>query len=361
MKIAILGTRGFPSFYGGFETAVRELAPFFANSGHQVSVYSRRKSCESNPHIPNLRVIYTPYFEKKSLETITHVISSFLHIMFSKPDVILGFNVTCALIGPFAKVLKIPLVINVDGLEWRRQKWGKIAKFTYFFLAYLASKNSTRLVADSKQIQSYWHDTFGVPSIFIAYGGKFCDLAKLRDNNFVCDLLYVARFVPENSFDLFLNLVKMLPKETRITMIGSFSNAKESQINDFKEFLKEFQNVTHLGHISNDQELFKYWNNARLYFHGHTVGGTNPALVQAMHCGARILARNTVYNREVLGDTGFYFENNISLLQQNVVDLLHNDANTAIMRTNTKNRAECFYSWNNISIQYLKLVRETYK
>jgi glycosyltransferase involved in cell wall biosynthesis len=359
MRIAILGTRGFPSFYGGFETAVRELAPYFAKSGHQTFVYSRRAACKDNPQIRNLRVIYSPYLDKKSLGTITHIISSFVHIIFSKPDIILGFNVTCAIIGPIAKILKIPLVINVDGLEWRRQKWGKIAKFAYFFFAYLASKYSTCLVSDSKHIQEYWYRTFDVPSNFIAYGGQVCELDSLIDEKYVSDLLYVARFVPENSFELFLNLVKLLPAETKVFMVGSYSNATEKQLEEFSSFLLTNTNVTYLGHISNDQELFKYWNNAQVYFHGHTVGGTNPALVQAMHCGARILARETIYNREVLGDAGYYFDPDLPSLYQKLQYLLLSKETSRDIRDMARIRAKDLYSWEEISYEYLSLLQSS--
>lgn len=359
IRIAILGTRGFPSFYGGFETAVRELAPYFAKSGHQTFVYSRRASCKDNPQIENLRVIYSPYLNRKSLGTITHVISSFVHIVFNKPDIILGFNVTCAIIAPISKILKIPLVINVDGLEWRREKWGKIAKFAYFFFAFLAAKNSTHLVSDSKHIQKYWNRTFDVSSEFIAYGGQVCELDPLTDEKYKSDLLYVARFVPENSFELFLSLVKLLPQETKVVMVGSYSNATKKELQEFSEFLLANSNVTYLGHISNDKELFKYWNNAQVYFHGHTVGGTNPALVQAMHCGARILARETVYNREVLGEAGHYFDNNLSLLYEKLQFLLLADETSNHTRASAKIRATDLYSWDKISTEYLILLQKS--
>ena len=359
MRIAIIGTRGFPSFYGGFETAVRELAPYFTKFGHQTFVYSRRKACEVDPKIHNLRVVYVPYLDKKSLGTFTHIISSFIHTLFFKPDIILGFNVTCAIIGPIAKILKIPLVINVDGLEWRRQKWGKIAKFSYFFFAYLASRYSTQLITDSKRIQEYWGQTFVVPSQFIAYGGQVCEFEELQDQKYQSDLLFVARFVPENSFFEFQNLVQLLPKETKIFMIGSFANASEKELKNFSEFLYSNPNVNHLGHISNDIELFKYWHNANIYFHGHSVGGTNPALVQAMHCGARILARETIYNREVLGEAGYYFDNNLESLHEKFKQVLFNQKSSKNIRLEAKKRAEEIYSWNSICSEYLELLMKT--
>jgi len=361
MRIAILGTRGFPSFYGGFETAVRELAPFFAKSGHQTFVYSRKASCRDNPHIENIEVIYSPSLNGTSLGTITHIMSSFVHIFFCKPDVILGFNVTCAVVGPITRMLGVPLVINVDGLEWRRQKWGRTAKFVYFFLAVLAAKVSTRVISDSENIQEYWQKTFNRNSDFIPYGGQECEMAALEDKDYFSDLLYVARFVPENSFDLFLDLVKILPKHFKVIMVGSFSNSTKKQLMDFSEFLSTYTNVVYLGHISNDEELFKYWKNTRVYFHGHTVGGTNPALVQAMHCGANILARNTVYNREVMDNAGHYFNDNLTSLAQIFYNMHGNDSTLKTKGEQARKRAIRLYSWDRISNEYLRLIEETIK
>jgi glycosyltransferase involved in cell wall biosynthesis len=117
--------------------------------------------------------------------------------------------------------------------------------------------------------------------------------------------------------------------------------------------------VTYLGHISNDQELFKYWNNAQVYFHGHTVGGTNPALVQAMHCGARILARETIYNREVLGDAGYYFDPDLPSLYQKLQYLLLSKETSRDIRDMARIRAKDLYSWEEISYEYLSLLQSS--
>ena len=304
-SVVIIGTRGYPSYYGGFETAVRKLAPYLAEQGWDVTVYGRHGSTSpTDPDVdPRVHSRVTRGVERKSLSTLSYGLTACLDAAKRKPDVALVMNVANGFWLPILKARGIPTLINVDGIEWDRAKWGRLAKWMFRTGAKLTARFGSQLVYDSQIIAQRWKQDFGTDGVFIPYGGVVPpDLPVEPGLTHRGYVLVVARFVPENTIPEFLSAAKSIADKYDVVIVGSegYGGALDAQA---AELAASNKRIIWLGHMSDDARLFALWQHAGVYFHGHSVGGTNPALVQAMACGAPTVARDTTYNREVLGSS----------------------------------------------------------
>jgi glycosyltransferase involved in cell wall biosynthesis len=288
-SVAIIGTRGYPSYYGGFETAVRKLAPYLVENQWDVTVYGRSVETSDDPDRDlRVKVVTTPGIENKSLSTLSYGLTACLHAARTKPDVALVMNVANGFWLPLLAMRGIPAVVNVDGIEWERAKWGRLAKLIFRLGARFTAKFGTVLVADSKEIARRWQAEFDRSSLFIPYGGD----AGVQDvgtdsfsrRNYI---LAVARFVPENTIPEFLQAANALSADYEVVIVGSsgYGGPLEDEV---KQLVSANPNVHWLGHVADDQRLLALWKNCGAYFHGHSVGGTNPALVQARQMALRL-------------------------------------------------------------------------
>ncbi|WPU08583.1 glycosyltransferase [Pseudarthrobacter oxydans] len=359
-KLAIIGTRGYPSFYGGFETAVRKLAPYLVDTGWDVTVYGRDGAVQTED--PNrdsrVRTKTTPGLETKSLSTLTYGLTAVIDAVRDKPDAALIMNVANGFWIPLLKIRGIPTVVNVDGIEWERAKWGRLAKTVFKLGAWFTAKFATALVADSKEIQRRWKAEFGRDSHFIPYGGEMTgELPVPEGQKHRGYILIVARFVPENTVGEFFDAVETLAHEYPVVIVGSTGYGGE--LDARATYLAEHNNsVTWMGHVSDDQKLHALWQHAGAYFHGHSVGGTNPALVQAMACGAPIVARDTVYNREVLADTASFVVADPEGIANALRQVMERSAGGSFDPSGLKNRAQEFYSWRGVCKDYDAALQE---
>lgn len=358
-KVAIIGTRGYPSFYGGFETAVRKLAPYLVDTGWAVTVYGRHGATKSDDPSKDTRVKtkMTRGFETKSLSTLTYGLTAVLDTIRTKPDVALVMNVANGFWIPLLKLRGITTVVNVDGIEWERAKWGKLAKTVFRLGALFTARFADALVADSKEIQRRWKDEFGRESHFIPYGGEFPEVLPVPDNQRSGGyILIVARFVPENTVGEFFDAVDLLVDEHPVVIVGSTGYGGELD-SRAKKLADENPNVSWLGHVSDDRKLYALWQHSGAYFHGHSVGGTNPALVQAMACGAPIVARDTVYNREVLANTAEFVPANPASIANALKHAMERSAAGAFDSSVVISRGREFYSWEGVCQDYDKALR----
>ena len=354
-SIAIIGTRGYPNYYGGFETAVRFLAPALADDGWTVTVYGRKGGSDltRGDGDPRVRVVETWGLETKALSTLTFGLSAALHAFFAKPDVAIVMNVANGFWLPILRSRGIPTLLNVDGLEWTREKWGRAAKAVFKAGASLSAQWATRLVADSRHIASYWLKNFRRDSAFIPYGGVE-RLALplppgLEHRRYV---LLVARLVEENTISPFLEAAEALAHDHDVVIVGSSGYASELE-GRVADLASRSSRVTWLGHVADDDRLHALWQHCGAYFHGHSVGGTNPALVQAMFLGAPIVARDTVYNREVLGDSrlGFVRPDTESIVVA-IRETLSDSQKQEEESVRARNRARSDYSWSGVTSAY---------
>lgn len=349
-SVAVIGTRGYPSYYGGFETAVRKLAPYLADSGWDVTVYGRRGY--DNDSDPRITTRVTKGLETQNLSTLSYGLTSSVDAAMRRPDVALVMNVANGYFLPLLKARGIPTLVNVDGLEWERAKWSPLAKRVFRTGAVCTARWANDLVFDARAIEDYWQQNFGVDGNFIPYGGEVPPpLAVPEGLTHRGYVLVVARFVPENSVAEFFDAVPTIAANHPVVIVGSSGYGGEWD-DAARRLAADNPSVAWLGQVSNDELLLALWQHAGVYFHGHSVGGTNPALVQAMAAGAPVLARDTVYNREVLGPGGKFVAADPDAISAGVLQMMDSkDERVDACRANLQ-RAEEQYSWTQVCKEY---------
>lgn len=309
--IALIGTRGVPANYGGFETCVHEVGRRLAERGHEVTVYCRSGYYEDrSPEYLGMRRVFLPNVKKKSLDTMSHTFLSAWHAAFQKFDVCLVFN---AANSPFLLPLRVfgnRIAVNTDGLEWKRSKWGLGGRTYYKLAERISCMMANRLVSDSPGMRRYYAQTYGMASTEIAYGAYLHECAStdrlkelgLEPGEF---FLQITRFEPENHPLLTARAFKQVKTEKKLVLVGGnpykgdYTLAIEGEASD---------SVILPGFIY-DQELLKQlWCSCHAYIHGNSVGGTNPALLQTMASGCFTIAVDIDFNRDLLGDGGIYFQ-----------------------------------------------------
>jgi glycosyltransferase involved in cell wall biosynthesis len=354
-SVAIIGTRGYPSFYGGFETAVRHIAPYLADAGWDVTVYGREGSTrpDAQGRDDRVRSLKTRGLETKSLSTLSYGFTASAHAFRKKPDVALVMNVANGFYLPALRARGIPTLVNVDGIEWDRDKWGRLAKFMFRAGAKTTAQFADSLVFDSLEIGRRWEADFGRTGVFIPYGGQEAPELPIEPGLISRGyILVVARFVPENTISEFLDAAADLAKNWPVVIVGS--SGYEGELDRQADTLQNSNsNVRWLGHVSDDQRLHSLWQHCGVYFHGHSVGGTNPALVQAMALGAPTVARDTPYNREVLGTGGTFTGPKPAEIVESISSLMRNRASQEVAIASGLERARTQYTWGLVCSRYL--------
>jgi glycosyltransferase involved in cell wall biosynthesis len=356
----VIGTRGYPSYYGGYETAVRKLAPYLVSKGWDVTVYGRRGAMRTDDAEVDPRVLarITAGLETQKLSTLSHGLTAAIDAAVRRPDVALVCNVANGFFLPLLKSRGIPTLVNVDGIEWERAKWSPLARRVFHNGAQFSAKWATELVFDARAIEDYWREKFSARGIFIPYGGDVPDALSVPEGlvhrGYV---LMIARFVPENSVGEFFQAVAAIATRHPVVIVGS--SGYGGDLDDrARDLASANPSVSWLGHVSNHSLLLALWQHAGVYFHGHSVGGTNPSLVQAMAAGSPTLARDTVYNREVLGPEGRFVDANPDTIADVVLTMMDNRAELdELARANLK-RAEQHYSWTQVCSDYERALRQ---
>ncbi len=319
MKIAILGTRGIPNNYGGFEQFAEYLSMGLVTKGHFVTVYSSQNHPfqKSEWNGVNIYHIFDP---EELLGTAGQFIYDFFCIMDSKKrnfDVILQLGYTSNSIWGWLLPKKSVIVTNMDGLEWKRSKYSKTVRKFLEQAEGWAVNSSDYLISDSLGVKNYLKEKYRVDSEFIAYGatvfnhaefesigGQFPDLIPYK-----YDML-IARMEPENNIETILKAKINSKSKSPLLLIGNTDNK-------FGGFLKQTfssdERIQFLGSIYDIQLLNNLRHYSNLYLHGHSVGGTNPSLLEAMASGALICAHNNVFNETILGTDALYFKNHEEL------------------------------------------------
>ncbi len=359
-SVAVVGTRGYPSYYGGFETAVRKLAPYLVSAGWDVTVYGRRGASQLHDRGLDTRVIsrVTPGIETKKLSTLSYGLTSCLDASLRRPDVALVMNVANGYFLPLLRGRRIPTLVNVDGVEWDRAKWSPTAKKVFRVGAQFTARYADDLIFDSRAIESYWQDSFGASGHFIPYGGDVPPSLSVPDGlTHRGYVLLVARFVPENSVPEFFDAIPAIASLYPVVIVGS-SGYHDLWDQKAHQLTTEYPSVSWLGHVRDDSLLLALWQHAGVYFHGHSVGGTNPALVQAMAAGSPVLARDTVYNREVLGPNGSVVDPDPVSISSRIIAMMSNPTELDRIADESQSRAALHYSWQQVCADYEIALRD---
>ncbi|MFY0407478.1 DUF1972 domain-containing protein [Solicola sp. PLA-1-18] len=312
MRIAMIGTRGVPARYGGFETAIEEVGRRLAARGHEVTVYCRPVDGEERPAVHlGMHLVHLPAMRKRSLETLSHTGLSVLHLLRHRTDVALVFNAANSPFLPLVRAARVPVATHVDGLEWKRGKWGPTGQRYYRTAESLAVRWSDALVADAQGIADYYTDEFGVPTELIAYGAP---RTPARADHRLAELdlepggyhLVVARFEPENHVREIVEGYVRSEATRPLMLVGSAPYADE-HIASIHAAAGDDPRVRFLGGLWDQELLDDLYAHALTYLHGHSVGGTNPSLLRAIGAGTATTAFDVSFNREVLGESGRFF------------------------------------------------------
>lgn len=310
MRIAMLGTRGVPARYGGFETAVEEVGRRLVAQGHAVVVYCRAAAGDGDrpDSYLGMELVHLPALRRRTLETLSHTALSVMHLLAHRPDAAIVFNAANAPLLPVLRVAGIPVATHVDGLEWKRAKWGRTGRRYYRAAEAMAVRWSDELIADAQGIADYFECEFRAPSTLLRYGAPLVEpgsdrLAELGLTSEGYHLV-VARFEPENHVDVIVDGYTRSGAGKPLVVVGSapYSDEYTARVHAVAD-----QRVRFLGGVWDQQLLDQLYANCFTYLHGHSVGGTNPSLLRAIGGGAAVLAFDVDFNREVAAESGRYF------------------------------------------------------
>ena len=359
LTIALLGSRGFPHTYSGYEVFIAEVAPRLVRRGHEVIVYCRKGLFEKRPKISQgVRLIYLPSIETKVLSTPTHTLLSMCDVLFRGVDVIFVVNLVNAFHCILPRLLGKPVAINVDGLDWKRDKWGKVGK-AYFYLnaKFVGRICPNGVVTDAHEMRRIYLDEFNTPNICIAYGANpstSTNPAIVRKYGLEPFQYYLilSRLVPENNADLIVQAFERMCT-SRVLAIAGHENYRSP----FVERLRQSTDprVRFIGHVGSAEHVKELHCNAYAYIHGHSLGGTNPALLTALGCGNCVLALRTPFNMEVLQNYGILFDRDPSDLAAKLQHVEDHPELAAEYRRFAPERIREAYTWDRITDQYEEL------
>lgn len=358
MKIAVIGTRGVPARYGGFETCAEELGKRLAGLGHDITAYNRARYYPDRPRVhEGIRLAYPPSLPGRALETLSHTFFSILHALFGRYDVFLVFNSATSPLLLLPALFRKKVALNVDGLEWEREKWNAAAKGWHRFGAWLAARLPATLITDSRTIQAYYRKTFGRETAYIAYGAPvvtgrnpaLLERFGLRPGEY---FLQVTRFEPENNPHLTVRAFETVRTDKKLVLVGgsSYPTPYGAEVRRTRD-----PRVCFTGFIYNREILDELLANAFAYVHGNEVGGTNPALLQAMGAGRLVIARDVPYNREVLREAGIYFDKSADDLRNRMAWALEHAEELAARGERARAIVRNEYDWDRIAADYERL------
>lgn len=363
MRIAILGTRGVPARYGGFETMAWELSSRLAARGHEVTVYCRRgRTDETIATPPGVRRVFLPFLPGKYPETVSHTTLSVLHALTQGYDAVFIANAANAFLAGFPRLVGSKVALNVDGIERQRAKWGLGGRLWYAFGERFALVFPDVIVSDAEVIRDYYRTRYGKSSALIAYGATILprdpapDLAPygLGDVRAGDYFLYVSRLEPENQAHLVIDAYRRVSGDHPLLIVGDALYAPE-YLEQLREAAKADPRVRLTGGIygSGYTDLQR---GALAYIQATSVGGTHPALIESMAAGNLVLAFGSPENVEVTAGTSLLFSNADELARelQGIVD--EPDApRFEALRAAALDRARAQYSWDAITRAYESL------
>ena len=317
----MIGTRGVPAKYGGFETCVEELGSRLVDRGHSVTVFCRKSYYNARSHyFRGMKLVYLSNIPSKALDTLSHCLFSVFYLLVNGYDIHMVFNAANALTVIPLRLLGKKVIINVDGLEWKRSKWGLTGRLYHRFSEILACLVANRLVADSPGIQNHYRKVRYTDPAQIASGAdvqfsqrpELLDPFNLKPRGY---FLQITRFEPENNPLLTIRAFKRVRTSKKLVIVGGCPYRSDYMKNIIEESTGE-ENIILPGFIYDKDILRELWCLCHTYIHGNEVGGTNPALLQSMGAGCYSIALDVSFNRQTLGECGGYFLKNEESLAQ---------------------------------------------
>ncbi len=363
MKIALLGSRGIPARYSGFETFYEQLGTRLAARGHAVTVYNRSHFIKDvRGEFRGVRLVSLPSIPTKHLDTLTHTAFSALHALTQ------GFDIVYFVIVGNSPLVWIPrmagarVLLNVDGEDWAREKWGAFARWYQLQCEKIATRTAQVIISDAHGIEERYREKYHAASVFVPYGANVARdertdaLAKwgLAPRDYI---FYVGRFVPENAIDVLIEAFRGLDTKTKLVLVGDAPFA-----DDYKAKLRAMgagdPRIVFTGYAFGD-DYKQLSSHALLYVQPSGIDGTRPALLDQMGFGNCVVVRNSKVNLEVIAGAGASFDRNdpVNSLRRTLSDLLANPSRIEELRLLARNRIEFYYNWEWITEFYEDLFR----
>jgi len=361
MNIALLGTRGIPASYSGFETCVEQLGQRLVERGHHFTVYCRSHHITyPDAHYKGMRLVKLPTIANKYLDTIVHTFISSLHAITQHYDVALYFIAGNSPVTWIPRLVGTKTVLNVDGLDWKRAKWPLLAKKYIKFAEYLATKLPNAYVTDSHVVQGYYRNRFGSEPPYIPYGSEV-DIESPGDAlvRFGLEpykyILFVGRLVPENCAHHLIEAFLGLNTDFKCVIVGDAPYAKE-YISSVKTRAKDDPRIIFTGYVFG-KGYHELGSNAYIFVETSGVGGTHPALLEAMAFGSCVIVHNTPENLETISDAGFTYNGTVGAasLRQTLQRLLSQPEMVEEYRQRARQRAQTYYTWEAVTDAYERL------
>jgi glycosyltransferase involved in cell wall biosynthesis len=370
-RIAFVGTRGVPSRYSGFETFVEQLGARLAAAGDEVTVYARRASKDVSAEIREaertkshrgMKLVYLFAPRSKHLETIVHTFLSMMHLLFRRRhDAVIVCGVGNAPFFWIPRLRGMRVICNVDGSDWKRGKWGRLAKAYLRLCERIAARSADVLVADARAVRDQYLSDFGRASRYVAYGSErpaAQGLDTLQRFGLEPDryLLFVGRLVPENGAHRLIAAYRQLDSNLPLVIVGDATYAEDYK-RQLRQLAGENSGVIFTGYQFED-DYHQLSANARAFVLASSVGGTHPVLVEQMAFGNAILAHDTAANREVLGQAGLIYsaERSVDDLRLKLEILLEDHELRHALGRKAAERARRHYSWEAVLATYSALI-----
>ena len=363
LRIAIIGSRGYPYVYSGYETLVKELSERLIKNGHYVRVYCHRSLFNKKPKIVNgIELIYAPSVNSKIFSQLYNSFFSFIHVCFSNVDVILVVNSANGPFGILTKLFRKKTCINVDGLEWMRPKWNGLGSIYFKFSSRLVALFYNKIITDSIEMNKIFKNKFKRDSTIIAYGPTMLKTQKktilnkfnIKENEYY---LIVGRLIPDNNSKIILEGFLKSNSNKKFVIVGDVPY-KDSYSKQLKKLGSD--SIIFTGYIKCQNELTQLYKYSYAYVHGHEFGGTNPTMINALYLNCKIIALETIFNLEMLENNNtIFFKKNIQSIKNAFENFEIN--HTKIISKNKYYSLPEKYSWDFITIKYLNVFKSLIK
>lgn len=350
MKIAIIGTRGIPNNYGGYEELAEYLSVGLVERGHDVTVYNNHLHSYKEKSYKGVRIqrIYSPEKLIGSAANIIYDYLSLIHAIKNKVDLVLECGYQSSAMGiPFTPRKRIKIVTNMDGLDWKRSKWSPTVQKMTLWFEKLGVKYSDSLISDNLGIKEYLFEKYGADSNYIPYGANIPDSydeSLLASFNLIKDNYHmlVARLEPENNIETILDGYQSSSEERVFIVVGNHQTKYGEHLK--RKYEKDVR-IIFVGGVYEKEKINCLRHYCSIYFHGHAVGGTNPSLLEAMACDAFVASFDINFNRNVLGSNAMYFKSS-----EDVTDLLSNYSDEPVeeFRKNNLDKITTEYTWERV-------------
>jgi len=355
-KIAILGSRGYPYVYSGYETFIKETAERLSDK-YEIHVYCHRGLFHERPKEHNgIFLHYIPAIELKSLSQLSHSFLSTLHALFMGYAICFFVNPANGPFGYLLRLFGIKSLLNTDGVEWERPKWKGLGARYFYWAAKISTRAFDQLVADSEEMKAIYQREFNTSSEVIAYGAPVrseADPEKIADFGITSQGYYliVGRLIPDNNADLLIAGFLKSDSPHKLVVVGDVPYA-DAYADRVKGMANE--RLCFTGYVTDSEVLYQLYANCFCYLHGHEFGGTNPTLLKALGYRCAILALDTPFSREVLNEEqhGLYFERKEESVTQMIQFVEKNPAVIIEQRKTAHARILEKYTWERIADQY---------